>query len=143
MGADDTTLSLMSKTANRQELYWLDSESLQNFPCETLGEIDQLWLDASGGKFGFSLQKRIYVEECGGTPNGQYDQAAWHCFIDKVGWPVVKENEWVSSTYLTYDTTAPTGHLPFLHLGGLRERWICSLVYRLENCKMQNPSNGQ
>ena len=63
--ADQETLNVMLKIANREVEGKLDSVSLQNFPCDALGKIDQLWVDASGGKFGFSVQKKIFEEACG------------------------------------------------------------------------------
>jgi hypothetical protein len=81
--ADRETLNVMLKIANREEEGWLDSESLQNFPCDALGKIDQLWVEASDGKFGFSVQEKIYVEDCGGTLDGEYDETAWYCFGEK------------------------------------------------------------
>ena len=112
--ADEETLNIMLKIANREDEGWLDSASLQNFPCQELTKLDQLWVEASGGKFGFSVQKKIYVDDCGGQPNGQYDVRAWYCFADKVGWRV--NEEWLAYSQLTFDTTAPRGHLP---LGGV------------------------
>ncbi|CCQ59603.1 GUN4 domain-containing protein, partial [Crocosphaera watsonii] len=38
-----------------------------NFPCEDLRIIDQLWVKYSNGQFGFSVQKQIYMDELGGT----------------------------------------------------------------------------
>ncbi|MBP0016279.1 MAG: GUN4 domain-containing protein [Cyanobacteria bacterium SBLK] len=38
----------------------LNVQSIDNFPCEDLREIDQLWIHYSKGRFGFSVQKRIY-----------------------------------------------------------------------------------
>jgi len=94
--ADEETLNIMLKIANREDEGWLDSASLQNFPCQELTKLDQLWVEASGGKFGFSVQKKIYVDDCGGQPNGQYDEEAWYCFADKVGWRV--NEEWLKNT---------------------------------------------
>ena len=107
--ADQETRNIMLKIANREEEGWLDQESLQNFPCEALAKIDKLWVEASDGKFGFSVQKNIYVDECGGKPDGQYDEKAWYCFADKVGWR--KNGTWLDSE-VTFNTTAPIGHLP-------------------------------
>jgi hypothetical protein len=57
--ADQETLNVMLKIANREEEGWLDRESIQNFPCYALEKIDQLWVEASNSKFGFSVQKKI------------------------------------------------------------------------------------
>ncbi len=142
--ADEETLNIMLKIANREDEGWLDSASLQNFPCQELTKLDQLWVEASGGKFGFSVQKKIYVDDCGGQPNGQYDGEAWYCFADKVGWRV--NEEWLAYSQLTFDTiTAPRGHLPLgrcvVRLGvGVRGGcglWMfASLFSRAKTCEL-------
>ena len=113
--ADQETANLMLKVANREQQGWLDSNSLENFPCDVLSQIDRLWVDHSGGKFGFSIQKKIYIENCGGKPDGQHESAAWYCFADAVGWRV--NQDWLSYSQMTFDTSAPKGHLPVY--GGL------------------------
>jgi hypothetical protein len=108
--ADQETLNVMLKSADRAEEGWLDSESILNFPCDVLEKIDQLWVEASSGKFGFKVQKTIYVEDCGGTIDGEYAATAWYCFADQVGWRV--NGEWLSRAEVTFDIKAPVGHLP-------------------------------
>ncbi len=36
------------------------SEAIEKLPSDDLSAIDQLWVKYSGGKFGFSVQKKIY-----------------------------------------------------------------------------------
>ena len=78
--------------ASRKEDGWLRSEDIDRFPCEDLRTIDQLWVKYSNGRFGFSVQKRIY-ESLGGTR--EYDEKIWEAFGDRVGWRV--NNEWLYS----------------------------------------------
>jgi hypothetical protein len=77
--------------------------------CENLRIIDQLWLSASKGKFGFSVQKEIY-ESLGGTRG--YNNAVWKYFGDRVGWRKKGENRWLYYDELTFNAKAPKGHLP-------------------------------
>ena len=63
--------------------------------------INQLWLVASKGKFGFSVQKQIWLE-VGGKP-GQYDSNIFWRFQEEVEWA---ENE------IVFDQRAAKGHLP-------------------------------
>ena len=58
--ADAETARVMLAVAKREKEGWLDFGSIDNFPCEDLRTIDQLWVKYSDGKFGFSVQKRIY-----------------------------------------------------------------------------------
>jgi GUN4-like len=89
--ADQETLKVMLKAANRESKGWLDSDSLKNFPCQDLKTIDQLWVTASKGHFGFSVQKKIWIE-CG-SPMSYNDD--WEKFGDAVGWRV--QGEWLYS----------------------------------------------
>jgi uncharacterized caspase-like protein len=117
--ADQETADLMLKVANREEEGWLDSDSINTFPCEVLSEIDRLWVQYSEGKFGFSVQSKIYFEDCGGDPSDDFDLEAWQCFGDRVGWRV--NGQWISYSEVTFDTSAPTAHLPYTNIvrGGL------------------------
>jgi serine/threonine protein kinase len=83
---------------------------IDNFPHEDLYTINQLWLKYSKGKFGFSVQKKIY-QDLGGTRDYQYQM--WNQFGEKVGWK--KGEMWLDYSDLTFSLTAPIGHLP---LGG-------------------------
>ncbi|MCC3593546.1 serine/threonine-protein kinase [Microcoleus sp. PH2017_28_MFU_U_A] len=115
--ADEETARVMLKVAGRDKEGWLDAESIQKFPCEDLRTIDQLWVEYSNGRFGFSAQKRIY-QSLGGT--SQYDSEIWEKFGDKVGWR--KNNEWPHYYELTFSETAVQAHLPVLCLYGTY-RW--------------------
>jgi len=107
--ADEETVRVMLVVAKREKEGWLDYESIDNFPCEDLRTIDQLWVKYSNGRFGFSVQKRIY-QSFGGTR--KYDSDIWEKFGDKVGWR--KGGNWLYYTDITFDKKAPEGHLPTL-----------------------------
>ncbi|MGQ4650196.1 GUN4 domain-containing protein [Lyngbya aestuarii] len=59
--ADQETLAVMLKAVNREQENFLDSEAIKNFPCTDLHTIDQLWVKYSGGQFGFSVQKSVWL----------------------------------------------------------------------------------
>jgi hypothetical protein len=99
--ADQETLAVMLKAAGREQENWLSSESIENFPCTDLRTIDQLWVKYSGGRFGFSVQKRIWESV------GKDEKK----FGDRVGWR--RNNKWLYyNVHLTFNTNAPEGHLP-------------------------------
>lgn len=83
LGADLETAKQMLAVMNRTEDGWLRVEDVDNFPCEDLRAIDQLWVHYSQGRFGFSVQKRIY-QSLGGKR--KYDRDVWNAFGDAVGW---------------------------------------------------------
>jgi eukaryotic-like serine/threonine-protein kinase len=119
--------------AKREKEGWLDVNSIDNFPCVDLRTIDQLWVKYSNGRFGFSVQKRIY-QSLGGTR--QYDKKIWEAFGDKVGWR--KGGNWLSNR-MTFMEKAPEAHLP--GLGGRTSCWwgcgvwgVSSLASRLVKC---------
>jgi len=91
--ADKETARVMLKVAGREKEGWLNTESIEKFPCEDLRTIDQLWVKYSNGRFGFSVQKRIY-QSLGGT--SKYDEKVWERFGDRVAW--IQKNEGCTTT---------------------------------------------
>ncbi|NCS04792.1 MAG: protein kinase, partial [Microcystis aeruginosa G13-11] len=143
--ADAETANVMLQAANRTKEGWLREEDIDNFPCEDLRTIDQLWVKYSGGRFGFSVQAKIYHELAG---TREYNERFWGAFADRVGWRV--NNSWIYYTDVTFDLKAPLGHLPVLEnrwwwskkgsVGcwgvNLRNRWFSSLASRLAKCNI-------
>ena len=106
--ADEETRRVMLTVVNRENEGWLNTESIDNFPCEELRTIDQLWVKYSNGRFGFSVQKRIY-QSLGGTRD--FNGEIWSAFGDTVGWR--KRGKWFYYKDIIFDLTSPEGHLPF------------------------------
>ncbi|MEA5593186.1 ankyrin repeat domain-containing protein [Rivularia sp. UHCC 0363] len=86
---------------------------------ELIREIDRAWLAASGGKFGFSVQAKIWQKAIATHPKNS--EAAANAFRDRVGWKLIvprTENDFISSDWLNeselnYSLQAPLGHLPW------------------------------
>jgi GUN4-like/CHAT domain/AAA ATPase domain len=99
---------VMQGYRNWQELF-------NNFPSVILNDIDQLWVTYSKGRFGFSIQKRIWEKVGGASASNKAD--TWEIFGVKVGWYMW--NDW-----RTYDTlsfvleSSPKGNLPALPYTG-------------------------
>ncbi|KEI68361.1 serine/threonine kinase [Planktothrix agardhii NIVA-CYA 126/8] len=103
--ADEETAKKMVEAAGRTKegfLVGIDN----NFPCEDLRTIDQLWVKYSNGRFGFSVQQRIYK-----SLGGARKPLAWAEFCDIVGWRRV-DGKWEEYKDLKFHQTAPVGHLP-------------------------------
>ncbi|MEH2424372.1 MAG: GUN4 domain-containing protein [Nostoc sp.] len=92
--------------------------SVENFPCTDLRTIDQLWVKYSNGRFGFSVQKRIW--ESVGKDYGKFgDRVGWRKWrtvvVDKwfgLRQQTEKQSEWLNDSDLLFNTSAPEGHLP-------------------------------
>lgn len=142
--ADEETARVMLVVAKREKEGWLDALSIDNFPCDDLCTIDRLWVKYSNGRFGFSVQKRIYQSLDGSR---KYDQNIWKAFGKRVGWKGGLLGHWKYYNEITFDIKAPEGHLP---TGGKEVVWVLtnlpfweqkhlfvsSLASRLVDCKI-------
>ncbi len=102
--ADKETLTAMLKAADREQKGWLDSDSIEKFPCTDLRTIDQLWVKYSNGQFGFSVQKRIWE-----SVGRNYGKLGY-----RVGWRggMWLDKKWLNYNKLTFCETVPQGYLP-------------------------------
>ena len=129
--ADEETARVMLAVAKQEKEGWLDDKSIDNFPCEDLRTIDQLWVKYSNGRFGFSVQKRIY-QSFGRTRD--YNSDIWEKFGDRVGWRT--GYDWRYYKNINFDKKAPEGHLPTNIKGrsievGMYRSWFVWEVERL------------
>jgi len=142
--ADEETANKMCEVAGRTKEGYLRQEDIDNFPCEDLRTIDQLWVKYSNGRFGFSVQKRIY-QSLGGTRS--YDRKIWENFGDQVGWRVGGSwfwrvgGNWLDYKDLKFNQTAPVGHLPGvvfedIEISASRVIELSSLASRLVDCNI-------
>ncbi|MGB3511198.1 MAG: serine/threonine-protein kinase, partial [Microcoleaceae cyanobacterium] len=58
--ADVETWVVLCDALGKRRKSYLFKNDIDNLPCEDLLTIDHLWVKYSGGRFGFSVQKRIY-----------------------------------------------------------------------------------
>jgi hypothetical protein len=130
--ADLETAHRMLEAAGRKENDYLRPEELKNFPCEDLRTIDRLWVKYSQGKWGFSVQKRIYVK-CGAKLDGQYPgDKIWYEFCRRVGW---RKDNVLNYSDLTFDPSiSPAGEIPVLGVVWFGFGVVSSLASRLVNC---------
>lgn len=98
--ADRETDGIILQVCDRQGQGTLGIEDIREFPCRDLRTINQLWVKYSGGRFGFSIQRRIWEEL-----DHDYDT-----FGDRLGWR--RETVWLPYTALIFGISAPEGHLP-------------------------------
>jgi hypothetical protein len=132
--ADEETRAVMLKAAGREKEGWLEIKDIETFPCPDLRILDELWVQYSNERFGFSVQKRIYQSL--GVAR-EYDRKIWHAFGKRVGWRV--KDKWLDYNELTFNVNAPVGHLSVcgLGVGGFGVwSWCAALFSRVETCKL-------
>ncbi|MGK7904763.1 MAG: GUN4 N-terminal ARM-like repeat domain-containing protein [Hormoscilla sp.] len=89
---------------------WLYFTEVQKFPIADLQTINSLWLVYSEGKFGFSVQRELWLSV----------GKNWDKLWPKIGWK--SGNNWTRyPTEFTWNISAPKGHLPLSNqLRGVR-----------------------
>jgi len=91
------------------------TEHIAVLPSKELNRINNLWLKYSKGRFGFSVQKRLWkklLKQFDGDNDIFIDDEIQEKFGDTVGWR--KEEDWLYFSDLNYSITAPPGHLPLI-----------------------------
>lgn len=134
--ADDETDRLMITEVGKDEGQQFGTEDLRNFPCEPLKVIDGLWVKHSNDKFGFSVQKKLYLD-CGGVLDYHYHPHAWEKLCETIGWRKNGRYGYI----LNDDTVSLYGHLPSFMLTLRRTSgsgWsiFSSFVCRLVDCNL-------
>jgi hypothetical protein len=110
--ADLVTIQKMCEVAGASTVQrkWLYFSEVDNFPITDLQTINKLWLVHSEGKFGFSVQREIWLAQ----------GKKWDNLWTKIGWK--DGNNWTRyPNGFTWDLSAPKGHLPLSNqLRGVR-----------------------
>ena len=97
-----------NQETNRMLSTLIQKTSIDELPCEPLSQIDRLWVDNSGGRFGFTPQKQIYLDT--GNEVEGYVESTYQEFGDRVGWRTF--GYWSLFGDLMFSDRAPVGHLP-------------------------------
>lgn len=101
--ADRLTLAKLCELAGEAAIArkWLYFSEVDCFPSTDLQTMDALWYVLSEGKFGFAVQRNIWLSQ------GKDFAKVW----SKIGWK--KDNNWTRYPQeFTWDLSAPKGHLP-------------------------------
>jgi hypothetical protein len=104
--ADEETAAVMFKLSGQK--YEISSSYGESVSYKNFQFIDNLWLRSSNGQFGFSVQKRIWLELSAQV--GSDSDEIYTKFCERVGWRV--KSGCLLSSYLTFTLDAPKGHLP-------------------------------
>jgi hypothetical protein len=108
--ADQFTRDALIKISGASEkgrnfVYWTE---VKKIPATDLATIERLWMKFSGGKFGYSVQKKKWRQSKGD----------FEVFCRKIGWTttdgeVERKKRWFGASEFIYDVKkAPEGHLP-------------------------------
>lgn len=110
--ADRVTLAKLCELAGETAIKrgWLYFTEVEQFPHEDLQTLDRLWKVYSEGKFGFSVQRELWL----GTGKN------WDKLWPMIGWK--SGNTWTRyPKEFIWDLSAPRGHLPLSNqLRGVR-----------------------
>jgi hypothetical protein len=97
--ADEKTWRLMLFIANREEEGYLDYRQIENFSCPVVKQIDDYWVQNSKGNFGFSVQKKIWVDGTGNRGRKDMNEILsvknYLRFASAVGWYNERQNSFV------------------------------------------------
>jgi hypothetical protein len=106
--ADEKTLDIMLFIANRENERYLDYPQIENFSCPALKQMDDYWVQNSKGNFGFSVQKKIWVDT--GNRLGiklenwdDNDIKNYLRFASAVGWYNERQESEPSGGYVGYE----------------------------------------
>lgn len=111
----ETTKMLISVAAKAQkssEGSLLTNKDVNNLPCKDLNTVDKLWQIHSGGKFGFTPQKEIWIKA--GSNLGEYSFDTYNSFAKEVGWKADNKFKSLTDKDFGYDLGQAKGHLPLL-----------------------------
>ena len=109
--ADDETVRVIMQEAGKTDREDLTPDEVKVFPCSVLRIIDRLWTTYTGGRFGFSIQLKLY-QEVGGTLETAIaqDLDVLRKLGDKVGW---RENgQWKTVDQAEHRMEDPVGCYP-------------------------------
>lgn len=103
--AEDETRALLIKLAGEGAVKrnWVYFTEVKDIAVEDFQTIDNLWKAASNGKFGYSVQKEIWVQ----------NSKRWGKFFKQIDWTVGENNNYRKwPMEFIYSMDAPRGHLP-------------------------------
>lgn len=118
--ADYKNYLFLLVSAKREKEGYLEVNDIKKFQCQDLKAVDKLWVTNSKGKFGYSVQKKIYLE----TGNSldfdwenetftKWSDEGYNKFVVRVGWKKDKE-KWIRYDELPYwkEDISNEGYVP-------------------------------
>ena len=103
--ADDETRLKMCELAGEEAFTreWVYFTEVKDIPAADLSTMDALWKAYSGGRYGFSVQRSLYLAE----------KRKWGNFFKRIGWTQGDNGAYRKfPTEFLWQADAPKGHLP-------------------------------
>jgi hypothetical protein len=103
--ADDETRLKMCELAGEEAeaREWVYFTEVKEIPAADLVTMDALWKAHSGGRYGFSVQRGLYLAE----------KRKWGAFFKRIGWTMGDNGAYRKfPTEFLWQADAPKGHLP-------------------------------
>ncbi|HEY9703664.1 MAG TPA: GUN4 domain-containing protein, partial [Allocoleopsis sp.] len=122
--ADKETWKIIREQTNKPQ--WIPEKDLNDLSCNVVNKIDELWIKYSKGKFGFSIQGKMWNNLGGET--GVYNKEISDKFKQEVGWTQSFQN-------MQYDISAPKGHLPSVTTRISNNFGVPHVAAKIENCQ--------
>lgn len=109
--ADEETVHVILQEAGESNRENLTPDAVKRFPCSVLQVIDRLWLKYTDGRFGFSVQLKLY-QEVGGTLDNALSQdlGMLRKLGERLGWR--ENNQWKTIDQANYQMDDPVGCYP-------------------------------
>jgi hypothetical protein len=103
--ADQLTQRKLIQLAGLENRQWLYFTDIGKIPKKDLQVIDKLWRIYSLEKFGFSIQRNIWLKL----------DKDWDAFLAKIGWTLKKKTPCRYPVEFIWNTKGPKGHLPLFN----------------------------
>lgn len=110
--ADQETARVMLEISGQTDKENLTPDDVIKFPCSVINLIDQLWIKYSNGRFGFSVQKKVYKEMGGTFDIAEIDMKVIESVREKIGVRLIKGKP-IPYKNLKFSLETPEGGLPF------------------------------
>lgn len=103
--ADQLTQKKLIQLAGIDNRQWLYFTDINKIPKMDLQAIDQLWRIHSLDKFGFSIQRKLWLKV----------DKNWDIFLENIGWILNKKTHCRYPEEFTWNIQGPVGHLPLFN----------------------------
>jgi uncharacterized caspase-like protein len=118
--ADLETYRLILKVVGKETENWFGAKDQLKLPCEVVIIINNLWIEKSNHRFGFSIQRQVWCSDEVGGQIDRFDRAVFRKFGYRVGWR--RHNDWLAGyDEFEFSLSAKVGHLP--SFGFATQRW--------------------